>query len=61
MVARRPFLYLSHTMSSTKPRYAGDHKGPLHPSQPPSPLRIIQPYFIKLMLIERDKSGPYIL
>ena len=35
MVARRPFL-----LSSTIPGYAGDHKGPLHSSPPPSPLRI---------------------
>ncbi len=40
MVARRPFLPRSPTLSSTIPGYAGDHKGPLHSSPPPSPLRI---------------------
>ena len=40
MVARRPFLRRSPTLSSTRPGYAGDHKGPPRHSSPPSPLRI---------------------
>src|SRR6266568_4274425 len=38
--------------------YAGDHKGPPHPSQPPSPLRRIQPCFVRLMLLGRLDCAP---
>ncbi len=41
MVARRPFLRRSPTLSSTIPGYAGDHKGPPHTTLPPSPLRML--------------------
>jgi hypothetical protein len=39
MVARRPFLRRSPTLSSPRPGYAGDHKGPPNLPSPPSPLR----------------------
>ena len=37
----------------------GDHKGPPHQSRPPSPLRSIQLYFVRLMLIGPRIGHPY--
>ena len=59
MVARRPWLRHSAIFSSTRPGYAGDHKGPPHAAPPLSPLQTVNGLCVRLMPIGRDESRPY--